>query len=175
MSSRFKRAILLWILYFLYFIYFPYFPSLNLLQYGVQASSRSQPRRAMRLLNFLAMGGGSHACTSSRPRCQASRSAAACSASSHCQRSRGVPARGSSSRYASAVKRNSAAPRIRQLPSLPVLGISAAPRIFPCVAPGFSPASRNADASSSGRDAALKGGATFASERTSFVTNSGLL
>src|SRR5216684_3123238 len=45
----------------------------NLLQYGVQASSRSQPRRAMRLPNFLAMGGGSQACTSSRPRCQASR------------------------------------------------------------------------------------------------------
>src|SRR5439155_18529230 len=67
------------------------------------------------------MGGGSQACTSSRPRCQASRSAAACSASSHCQRSRGVPARGSSNKYASAVSRKKAAPTIGPLTAVLLL------------------------------------------------------
>src|SRR6266567_3265209 len=52
----------------IYVLALAYTNSLRRLQYGVQASSRSQPRHAMRLPNFFAMGGGSQACTSSWPR-----------------------------------------------------------------------------------------------------------
>jgi len=105
---------------FLYFLNLIYLLYLNLRQYGVHSSSRTQPKRVRCFPNFFAIAGGSQACTSSNPRASASRRVASCNPSSHCHFSRGEPDSGSSSRYASAVSRSRAAPAIPfPLSSLP--------------------------------------------------------
>jgi hypothetical protein len=61
----------------------------------------------MRSPNFFAMGGGSQAWTSSRPRCQASRSAAAYTLSLHFAFASGHYELPKNSQYASALKNSS--------------------------------------------------------------------
>lgn len=74
--------------------------------------SRNHPSRESRRPNAFATCGGSQACASSSPRRAASVRAASCNISKACQRSRGVPARGSRRKYASDVSRNKIAPTI---------------------------------------------------------------
>jgi len=76
-------------------------------QYGVHASSRTQPSALRRRPNLFAIGGDSQACASWSPWARRSCSPARCRASKRSKRSRGSPSPGASSKYISQVRRAS--------------------------------------------------------------------